>query len=109
MSLRPTGMSRAKSFRSYLATVSASVLSSLSPIIIIKGWRRAVSRAWNGALLPFLKNNPLLRLSIHPPDYSHPVIWRQILRLVDRSNETRTPTTYRDWVAERRLMTGHRG
>src|SRR5207244_167600 len=73
------------------------------------GWRRAVSRAWNGALLPFLKNNPLLRLSIHPPDYSHPVIWRQILRLVDRSNETRTPTTYRDWVAERRLMTGHRG
>src|SRR5438034_1334607 len=73
------------------------------------GWRRAVSRAWNGALLPFLKNNPLLRLSIHPPDYFHPVISRQILRLVDRSNETTTPTTYRDWVAERRLMTGHRG
>ena len=73
------------------------------------GWRRAVSRAWNGALLPFLKNNPLLRLSIHPPDYSHPVIWRQILRLIDRSNETRTATTYRDWVAEQRLMTGHRG
>ena len=44
------------------------------------GWRRAVSRAWNAGLLRFLKNNPLLRLSIHPPDYSHPAIWRQIVR-----------------------------
>jgi len=73
------------------------------------GWRRAVSCAWNAGLLHFLENNPLLRLSIHPPDYSHPAIWRQILGLINKFNETRTPTTYRDWVAEQRLMVGRRG
>ena len=73
------------------------------------GWRRAVSCAWNAGLLHFLENNPLLRLSIHPPDYSHPTIWRQIMRVIDKFNETRTPTTYRDWVAEQRLMVGRRG
>ena len=73
------------------------------------GWRRAVSCAWNAGLLHFLENNPLLRLSIHPPDYSHPAIWRQIMRVIDKFNETRTPTTYRDWVAEQRLMVGRRG
>jgi predicted deacetylase len=69
-------------------------------------WRRAVSCAWNAGLSRFLENNPLLRLSIHPPDYSHPAVWRQILRLIDKIDETRTPTTYRDWVAEQRLMAG---
>ena len=38
------------------------------------GLERRVGRA--------LKNNPLMRLSIHPPDYSHPAIWRQIVDLV---------------------------
>lgn len=73
------------------------------------GWRRAVSCAWNAGLLQFLENNPLLRLSIHPPDYSHRAIWRQILRLIDKIDETRTPTTYRDWLAEQRLMADRRG
>src|SRR6266446_4099127 len=66
-------------------------------------WRLTVSRVWNAALLQFLKNNPLLRLSIHPPDYSHPAVWRQILRFIDMMDETRRPTTYRDWIAEQRL------
>jgi predicted deacetylase len=67
-------------------------------------WRRALSRAWNAALFQFLENNALLRLSIHPPDYSHSAIWRQILRFIDVMNETRTPTTYREWIAEQRLV-----
>src|SRR5947207_15668859 len=67
-------------------------------------WRRAVSRAWNAALFQFLENNAFLRLSIHPPDYSHPIIWGQILRFIDVMNGTRTPTTYREWIAEQRLM-----
>jgi len=67
-------------------------------------WRRVVSRAWNAALFQFLENNVLLRLSIHPPDYSHPTVWEQILRFMDVMNETRTPTTYREWIAEQRLM-----
>src|SRR5438309_4624043 len=46
------------------------------------GWRRAVSLAWNGALSRILKGKQLLRLSIHPPDFSHPTIWRQIADLI---------------------------
>src|SRR5947199_9148643 len=59
---------------------SGETFSTRSMVYSVRsGWRRAVSRAWNGALFPFLKNNPLLRLSIHPPDYSHSVICWQIL------------------------------
>src|SRR5438093_11124537 len=46
-------------------------------------WRRAISRAWNAALFRLVKSSPLLRISIHPSDYSHPAIWRQIVDLID--------------------------
>jgi hypothetical protein len=45
-------------------------------------------------------------LSIHPSDYSHPAIWRQIVDLVSEMALIRTPTTYQDWVADRRLRRG---
>lgn len=67
------------------------------------GWRRATSLAWNAALDRALKNQPLVRLSIHPPDYSHPAIWRQIVDLASTMGRVRTPTTYQDWVADQRL------
>jgi predicted deacetylase len=67
-------------------------------------WRRAASRAWNASLPPFLKSNPLLRLSIHPPDYSYPAIWRQIVDLISAMDGVRTPITYQDWIAEQRTM-----
>jgi predicted deacetylase len=67
-------------------------------------WRRVASRAWNAALPPFLKSNPLLRLSIHPPDYSYPAIWRQIADLISAMDGVRTPITYQDWIAEQRSM-----
>ena len=66
-------------------------------------WRRAVSRGWNATLFRLLKSNPLLRISIHPPDYSHPEIWRQIVDLIEATSERRAATTYQDWVAEQRL------
>ena len=66
------------------------------------GWRRTASLAWNRALAAQLAAAPLARVSIHPPDRRHPEIWNQILRLTDGLTENRTPTTYRDWVAERR-------
>jgi hypothetical protein len=69
-------------------------------------WRRGTSRAWNAAFFRFLKSNPLLRISIHPPDYSHPAIWRQITGLIERSIGSRTATTYQDWIAEQRLRRG---
>jgi uncharacterized protein len=66
-------------------------------------WRRAVSCAWNAALFRLLRNNSLLRISIHPPDYSHREIWRQIVDVIDAAGAGRVPTTYQEWIAEQRL------
>jgi uncharacterized protein len=66
-------------------------------------WRRALSRGWNAALFRLLKTKPLLRISIHPPDYSHPAIWKQILGFIASTRNVRTATTYQDWLAEQRL------
>jgi predicted deacetylase len=69
-------------------------------------WRRGVTRLWNATLFGFLKGSSLLRISIHPPDYSHPAIWSQITRLIEGSVESRTATTYQEWIAEQRLRRG---
>jgi uncharacterized protein len=69
-------------------------------------WRRALSRSWNAALFRLLKTNPLLRISIHPPDYSQPTIWKQILGFIAATKSARTATTYQDWIAEQRLKRG---
>jgi predicted deacetylase len=66
-------------------------------------WRRSTSLVWNAGLAQFLKTSPLLRLSVHPPDYSHPAIWRQIVNLLETMNNVRTPTTYQDWISEQRV------
>ncbi|HSH38873.1 MAG TPA: hypothetical protein VK993_08810, partial [Chthoniobacterales bacterium] len=70
------------------------------------GWRRAASLAWNGALSIALAGSPLMRLSIHPVDLAHPVVWNQIMRIVDRLTHTRSTTTYCEWIAEARLRRG---
>ena len=70
------------------------------------GWRRGVSLVWNAALTQILKDAPLVRVSIHPPDFSHPTIWRQIVDLISRMALDRTPTTYQDWIADQRLKRG---
>jgi len=69
-------------------------------------WRRALSRSWNAALFRLLETKPLLRISIHPPDYSQPTIWKQILGFIAATKSARTATTYQDWVAEQRLNRG---
>jgi hypothetical protein len=69
-------------------------------------WRRGISRAWNTTLFRFLKGTSLLRVSIHPSDYSHRVIWRQITDLIEESVDSRTATTYQEWIAEQRLRRG---
>jgi predicted deacetylase len=65
-------------------------------------WRRTTSLVWNAALARVLKNQTLIRLGIHPPDFSHPTIWRQIVDLINDMAPLRTPTTYQDWIAEQR-------
>ena len=70
------------------------------------GWRRTASLAWNPALARHLAAAQLARISIHPPDRDHPEVWQQLLRLTDRLMEDRTATTYRDWIAEKRVRRG---
>src|SRR5215472_10608883 len=69
-------------------------------------WRRALSRSWNAVLFRLMKSKPLLRISIHPPDYSQPMIWKQILGFISAMKGERTPTTYQDWIAEQRVKGG---
>jgi len=69
-------------------------------------WRRCVSRTCNATLFRFLKGTSLLRISIHPPDYSHPAIWKQITRLIEESIESYTATTYQEWITEQRFRRG---
>lgn len=68
------------------------------------GWRRKASLAWNHLLARRLATAPLARVSLHPPDRDHPEIWQQALRLIDCLVEDRTATTYRDWIAEKRVQ-----
>jgi predicted deacetylase len=65
-------------------------------------WRRVVSLRWNAFLFQKLHANPLLRMSIHPPDIRHPAIWRQIRALLARALAEREPMTYQRCVALRR-------
>jgi predicted deacetylase len=67
------------------------------------GWRRATSLAWNATLSRALRTQPLMRLSIHPPDYSHPAIWQQIVDLVAEMAPVRSAITYQDWIADQRV------
>src|SRR5262249_46116999 len=80
------------------AFVARSIVYSVQ-----RNWRRGLSRMCNATLFRFLKDTSLLRISIHPPDYSHPRIWRQIIALIERSIPSRTMTTYRNWISEQRL------
>src|SRR5215472_10743845 len=69
-------------------------------------WRRAISRNWNAALFRLMRAKPLLRISIHPPDYCQPAIWKQILGFIAATKGARTAMTYQDWIAEQRLKRG---
>jgi predicted deacetylase len=76
-----------------------SVLESQSLCWSVRSrWRRAASLGWNPLLAARLGSNPLLRISIHPPDITHPSIWYQILCLTKRATKTRVPLTYRDFI-----------
>lgn len=66
-------------------------------------WRRAASLAWNATIAQLMRDAPLVRLSIHPPDFEQTQIWRQIMQIAQRLIESRNATTYRDWIAERRI------
>jgi predicted deacetylase len=65
-------------------------------------WRRLASLGWNAILFQTQRPNPLFRVSIHPPDLTHPRIWYQIQHLTFRAMEARDVTTYHDFITSRR-------
>lgn len=67
------------------------------------GWRRGLSLVWNELLFRALRTAPLLRIGLHPPDWEHAAIRRHILKCVSLAARNREVTTYREWVADRRL------
>ncbi|MEO7318214.1 MAG: polysaccharide deacetylase family protein [Chthoniobacteraceae bacterium] len=67
------------------------------------GWRRGVSRIWNGFLFRHLAANPLMRFSIHPVDVEHPAIWQQIRALIARALADRRALTYHAWLGKLRV------
>ncbi len=71
------------------------------------GWRRAMSRAWNRLLFRHQTSNPLLRLSIHPPDIAYRAIWEQISGLIDKALRDRHPMTYETWLDEKSAINSH--
>ena len=62
------------------------------------GWRRTASLAWNAWLARRLRSNPLARLGLHPPDWQHPKIRAQALRLAREASAGRRVIRYRDWA-----------
>jgi predicted deacetylase len=102
---RDAGMEYTTRLRTVLDLRSGQSFPASSLVYSVRSrWRRTVSLAWNRALFQTMTDHSLMRLSIHPPDYRFPEIWRQIERFVDDVREVRTPTTYRDWIAEQRTQ-----
>ncbi len=66
-------------------------------------WRRVVSQGWNALLARRLRGNPLVRVSLHPPDWDHPAIRRQVERLIGAALAGREPMTYEGWLARLRV------
>jgi len=61
-------------------------------------WRRACSLAWNHLLFRATSATRLARIGIHPPDWDHPAIRRQILELAGKALAGREPMTYDGWL-----------
>lgn len=57
-------------------------------------WRVACSLVWNALLARHLRNNPIIRLGLHPPDWNHPHVRKQALQIASRMAATRRVTTY---------------
>jgi predicted deacetylase len=63
------------------------------------GWRRQVSLRWNAFLARRLATAPLLRVGLHPPDWTHSAIRTQALDLIRAALAGREPMTYHHYLA----------
>jgi uncharacterized protein len=100
---RDAGLEYTTRLRTVVDLRSRQIFPARSLVYSVQSqWRRTTSRALNAFLARLLRENQLIRLSIHPPDYIYPAIWRQIVDLIKTMGGTRTSTTYQDWIGERR-------
>jgi predicted deacetylase len=81
--------------------------SSRSMVYSVRSpWRRGVSLLWNQALFHALRNSPLLRIGLHPPDWEHAAIRRHAMACIRRAASERNVMTYGKWLARWR-SSGH--
>jgi len=90
-----------------IATVSdfkSGVVHSARSLVwsVRAAWRRVCSLAWNRLLALTLRNAPLLRVGIHPPDWDHAAIRNQIMSLTSAALAGRRAMTYQQWLASMR-------
>jgi len=88
-----TRISTISDFRSLKTTRARSLVWSVRA-----GWRRSMSLVWNAALARALRDKPLLRVGLHPPDWDHASIRSQILRILAATLARREPITYEKWL-----------
>ena len=60
------------------------------------------SLRWNALLANSLRKRGLMRIGLHPPDWNHQAIRRQVARLIRDALATREAITYEDWLARSR-------
>jgi len=70
------------------------------------GWRRTCSLAWNAGLNRTTGKARLTRVGIHPPDWDHPAIRRQILKIAGEALAGREAMTYAGWLSRVRRGEG---
>ncbi len=71
-------------------------------------WRRGLSLLWNEGLFHLLHDAPLLRVGLHPPDWSHPAIRSHAMSCLRMATREREVMTYSKWLARWRAS-GHEG
>ncbi len=101
--LRALGVSYTTRLGSVVDLQNPRTFASQSLVWSVRSaWRRATSLAWNACLARVLTRRPLLRISIHPVDWSHAAVKRQILDLATKTIARREALTYQNWIARQR-------
>ena len=103
--VRNAGFSYTTRLRNFKDLKSGRVGDSQSLVWSVRsGWRRQISRGWNAFLAARLRKHPLVRVGLHPPDWEHAVIRRQILKLLRAMLAGRRVMTYDEWLAHFRAQ-----
>lgn len=96
---RDEGFTYTTRLRGVLDLRSGQWTASQSLVYSVRsGWRRGMSLGWNSVLASRLRDNPLARLGLHPPDWDHGPIRAHALRLARSMAGVRRVICYRDVV-----------